>query len=315
MLWEGNDLVDVTSGMRVHEDGSISRRTLVSAYPFDRAIGLRGGGAFWSVAYANRQTKAILSKDGKILRELARSFYFAAAYDYPIALARGPAEDVLLIHCPKHLNILEIEDAETGRTLATRKVREMEFHSRLAVSPDSRHLLDAGWFWHPVGGAWLCSLSELMTSEGLEAFGHAFSFGAEIDSVAFQDDDHVVVSSTDEVINEEIPPTGIGPRQLGLWSIPGSCWRSCVNLDGPSGAMMPWKDWVILFYEFPKAVEIGTGKIVHRWDKLYSGRQVGSIDLGDPPPPQIALDPKQGRFAVQGPEGITIVSLEVSAFE
>src|SRR5262249_43463755 len=150
------------------------RRNLVTAYPFDRAVGLRSGDASWSVAYTNRQTKALLIKDGKIHRELNRSFYFAHVYDYPIALAQGAAGDVLLIHCPEEFNILEVQDAETGRTLAKRKVRDMEFHSRLAVSPNFGYLIDAGWFWHPVGGAWLCSLPELMKTEAPETLGHSF---------------------------------------------------------------------------------------------------------------------------------------------
>jgi hypothetical protein len=76
--------------------------------------------------------------------------------------------------------------------------------------------------------------------------------------------------------------------------------------------LMPWRDWVIGFYECPTAIEIATGKIVHRWDNIFSGRQVGSIDLGDPPPPPMALDSQGGRFAVQGPDGIVIVTLSVS---
>ena len=49
-------------------------------------------------------------KNGKILRELNRSFYCANAYDYPIALAQGSAGNTLLIHCPEEFNILEVQD-------------------------------------------------------------------------------------------------------------------------------------------------------------------------------------------------------------
>lgn len=309
LAWDGNDLVDITSGMRLHPDGSLSERTVAWAYPFDRAIGLRDCGTFWAVAYTNRQTKAILLGNGQLHRELNRSFNFAHAYDYPIALARSDSGKIILIHCPSNFDTLEIEDAETGATLARMKTDQMEFHSRLAVSSNSRHLLDAGWFWHPVGGAWLGDLTGLLAGDLPGVNGHSFSFGAEIDSVAFLDNDHVVVTSTDAVINDVVPPGGIGPRQLGLWSIRASSWVSRVDLSGPSGAIMAWRDWVISFYEFPKAIEISTGKIVHRWDKIYSGKQIGSIDLGSPPPPVMALDPERGRFAVQVPEGVAAISL------
>lgn len=246
---------------------------------------------------------------GACTRELNRSFYFAHVYDYPVALARSDSGKVIVIHCPSDFDTLEIEDAESGLLLAKRKTNQMEFHSRLAVSSNSRHLLDAGWFWHPVEGAWLSDLNGLLAGDVSEETGHSFSFGAQIDSVGFLADDHVVVTSTDEVVNDDIPVGGIGPRQLGLWSIRASSWASRVDLPGPSGAIMAWRDWVISFYEFPKAIEIRTGKTVHRWDQIYSGRQVGSIDLGSPSPPIVALDPEHGRFAVQVPEGIVVISL------
>ena len=310
LVWDGSDLVDVTSGMRLRDDGSLSERTSTSAYPFDRAIGLRNRGTFWSVAFSNRQTKAILLKNGRVHREVNRSFYLAHVYDYPIALALGLSEEVIVIHCPENFDTLEVQDAETGRMLAKRKTRQMEFHSRLAVSPSSKYLLDAGWFWHPVGGAWLCDLADLLARSDSDETGCSFLSGAEIDSAAFLDDDHVVITSTDEVINDEPAPSGIGTRQLGLWSISTSSWRSRVDLNGPSGTLMPWRDWVISFYERPKAIEISTGKIVHTWERIFSGKQVGSIDLGDPPPPLIALDPQHGRFAVQVAGGVAVVSLD-----
>jgi len=206
LLWDGDDLVDVTTGVRVLKDGSVSPATVFAAYPFDRAIGLRHQGILWSIAYANRQTKALLLKDGQIHRELNRSFYFAHAYDYPVALAVDSAGSVVLIHCPCSFDVLVVEDAETALTLATRKTAEMEFHSRLAVSQDGRHLIDAGWFWHPLGGAWLCDLSALLSQEQTSRSETSFSLGAEIDSAVFLDNANVVVSSTDEVI-VQTPPT------------------------------------------------------------------------------------------------------------
>jgi hypothetical protein len=230
LLWDRDELVDVTSGLRILKDGSISPRTTSSGYVFDRAAGIRHQGVFWSVAYVNRQTKAILLRDGRVQRELNRSFYFAHAYDYPVALSVGPSGNVIVIHCPDSFDTLEVEDAETGARLTIRKTRDMEFHSRLTVSPNGRYLIDAGWFWHPLGGAWLCDLSASITQLEVAAASISFSFGAEIDSAAFLDDLHVVVSSTDEVVNETAPHGGIGPRKLGVWSITDSSWRSQVDL-------------------------------------------------------------------------------------
>ena len=72
---------------------------------------------------------------------------------------------------------------------------------------------------------------------------------------------------------------------------------------------MPWRDWVVSFYGCPKAIELATGEVVHRWTQLYSGKQVGAIDIGEPPPPPLALDPERGRFALSSEKGVTVVTL------
>lgn len=213
LLWDGDELADVTSNLRMRLDGTISRATRTTGYPFDRAEGVRAGDMFWSVAYGNRGTKGLLMKNGNIHRELNRSFYFAHAYDYPLTVALGPAGRVVVIHCPNSFNTIEVEDAETGTVLAMKKSRDMEFHSRLTVSRDGRYLLDGGWFWHPLGGAWVCDLAALLRPDGAcaestqSASDCSFSFGAEIDSAAFLGNDEVVLTSTGEVVNEDIPGT------------------------------------------------------------------------------------------------------------
>jgi len=164
LSWDGEELVDVTSNLRVRLDGTTSPITQSTGYPFDHAVGIRQGDIFWSVAYANRATKGILLKNGAIHRELNRSFYFAHAYDYPLTMTVGPTGRVVVAHCPNSFDTLEVEDAETGMILVTNQSRDMEFHSRLAVYQDGRHLLDAGWFWHPLGGAWVCDLGALLRS-------------------------------------------------------------------------------------------------------------------------------------------------------
>jgi hypothetical protein len=75
--------------------------------------------------------------------------------------------------------------------------------------------------------------------------------------------------------------------------------------------VMPWKKWAICFYDHPKAIDLGSGKIVRSWPEINSGRQVNVIEIGNPEPPSIALDPQHGRFAVADSKGVTIVSLAV----
>lgn len=308
LAWDGEVLVDVTTERRIGPDGSVSAASFYTSFKFDRGLCLRDGDAVWSIAYVNRGTKALLFKDGREHRELNRSYYFAEAYDYPIALALVDTRAVVL-HCPTAYNIVEAEDAESGKILWSKKTEEMEFHSRLAVSENGKFLLSAGWFWHPFGGAWVCPVD--FDSEADSVREVAFSFGAEIDGAAFLDDDHVVVSSTHEVIDGEDGFSGstIGPMQLGVWSISEARWTSTVPIATVTGPIMPWKDWVISFYEHPKAIELSTGRIVQTWPEIDSGHQIGSIKLGDPPPPTLAFNQRLGMFAVADGPRIHIVSL------
>jgi hypothetical protein len=72
---------------------------------------------------------------------------------------------------------------------------------------------------------------------------------------------------------------------------------------------MPCREWAISFYEHTKAIELSKGEVVHVWDQLDSGKQIGSFQIGVPPPPAIALNPEKEMFAICDSRGITVVSL------
>jgi len=313
LMWDRDEVLDITSGQRGNFSGSLTSRLINMTYRFDRAIGLRSRGDHWAVAYTNRSTKAVLMKNGLIHRELNRSFYCAEAYDYPITIGVDAAGPVVVVHCPNKFDLLEIEDAETGTVLDSLKSEEMEFHSRLNLSADGRLLIDAGWFWHPWCGAVVFEITQKddgpLQFTKSTAFSTPFSTQNEIDSVAFLGNTHLVVSSVSDYLGEEPKPGSLGPKQLGVWSLAERRWESKVDLNEPAGMLMPWKEWVVSFYDHPKLIELATGKVKHRWDKIYSGKQLGPIELGDPSPPPIAMDPLQGRFAVASSKTVTLVSL------
>jgi hypothetical protein len=248
-------------------------------------------------------------KNGSIHRELNRSFYFAGDYDYPIALGEDPLGSILVFHCPNKFDLLEIEDAESGKQIDTLRSRDMEFHSRLGLSPNGRFLIDAGWFWHPWCGA--AVLEIVHTDEGSIRFCKDAIFAAqdEIQSISFMEDARLIISSALNYFGEKPRPGSLGPKQLGNWSINDRRWESIADLNEPTGPIMPWKEWVVSFYEHPKLIELTTGKIVHQWERIYCGKQIGPIELGDPVPPPMAFDPLNGRFAVADSKTVTIVTL------
>lgn len=94
LRWDGDDLVDFANGpdrWRLDGTADVPRVRRSFGFPFDQAI-VSPSGRFQAV-YAERGTKALLLHEGKIVRELNRSYYHAEDYDYPIALGVLPALD------------------------------------------------------------------------------------------------------------------------------------------------------------------------------------------------------------------------------
>ena len=151
LCWRGDELVDWVGGGRVFAADSTERPAKVRLWlPFRR----RDGIARWPLCRGLRKAgnKGLLLHDGRIVREIDRSFYHAEAYEYPVALFNDPEGRVLLAHCPGNYCGVELEEAETGRPLTASTDRKPSdfFHSRLAASPHGKRLLSAGWIWHPL---------------------------------------------------------------------------------------------------------------------------------------------------------------------
>ena len=122
LAWDGDDLVDLAAGgRRFTLDGKTRPAQVFYAYRFDGVCVGPGG---YEVLYERLGTKALLLRDGWLVRELDRSYYHAHVTPYPVALAaRG--DRVLLIHAPREYHRLEIEDAETGAPLTARDTQPM----------------------------------------------------------------------------------------------------------------------------------------------------------------------------------------------
>jgi len=315
LVWRGDELVDIVGGgIRYALDGSSTGGFVNYAFTFDRATTSPSGD--FSVIYTDLGTKAlVLRRDGSIVREVDRSFYFADRYEYPMALATVDGRD-LLVHCPRSYCRIEIEEVESGKVLTERDSKPSKdfFHSRLAVSPDGRYLLSAGWFWRPYSGLLGYDINEaLRRPEHLDEPGLVGwdDFESEVGSTAFLGSDCVVVAAAvEDPRDEDEPETGPLPRELGLWSIAENRWLSRVNVDGPIGTIMAIdRTSCLSLYEHPKLIDLATGEVTASWPEIESGTQVDSFvtDRMDVPP--TALDPAHRRFAIASAETITVVDL------
>ena len=98
LCWCGDELVDWVDGGRVLAlHGTDRRRSFNPSYRFDAATASPDGR--FVVLYERLGTKGLLLKDGRMLREIDRSYYQAHAYEYPVTLFHEPGGRLLLARC------------------------------------------------------------------------------------------------------------------------------------------------------------------------------------------------------------------------
>jgi hypothetical protein len=321
LVWRADSLVDwVAAGTVYQLDGSCQPGQSGYPYTFDAAVDAPRTG--FSVIYTRTATKALLLKNGLMVRELNRSFYRASNYEYPVCLLQHEGRP-LLVHCPDHYNKLEIEDAQTGERLTLRTSMPTGFfHSRLSANPSGTRLLSAGWVWTPVDVVAYWDIAEaLRHPDHLNRTDwcppHSFVFGlAEIASACWQTDTNVILTACKEPEEPEfaeeadteterrLRPCGIAVHDTST----GKMLFSCV-LEEPAGTVMPvGETHVVAFFNHPRLIRLADGAVEHAWPAISSGTQLSSICCPDPLPP-LSLDPANSRFAVAQEDGIHVISL------
>jgi hypothetical protein len=225
LVWPDGALVDVAAGWRRYPlGGSVPVSRYTEYGPGFDAVVIAPAADVVALVRSTGTKALLLEPGGKVIRELNRSYYHAEAYRYPLALFTLPDGRTGLVHCPEHYNQLEIEVARTGERLAGGGDRDPDdfFHSRLAVSPDGRFLLSAGWMWHPLSLAEIYDLSRaLRQPRVLDAIPREDPWTqatgvTEISRACFVGQDVVISTSADEPDTDEADP--LGPCTLARWS-------------------------------------------------------------------------------------------------
>lgn len=320
LAWSGDDLVDwAKGGIRIALDNTTKDPHRGYSYRFDHAI--ISPSQDYTVLYERLGTKGLLlRKNGEIIRELNRSFYHAYTYEYPIAFLTLPDGRTAIAHCPDTYEKIEIEEVETEERLTSRDTPPDDFfHSRLAVSPNNRYLLSAGWLWHPWDCIQVYDLTKVYSEPVLlDVFDRRFfnldGAEAEITNAAFQSENIIILTTSYVDYNLEEDEKGkqglLEPREIVVYDLATEQIISHAPLQEPAGTLMPvGEDFVVSFYEHPKLINLKTGEVAIRWPDIASGQQDGSIIHHIPKLPPIALDTPNKRFAVASQEHIIIIEL------
>jgi hypothetical protein len=323
LTWCGDALVDWVSGGAIfHLDGRRQESRLSWGFPFDAACAT--GDGQYAVLYQRTGTKGLLLRGGKIVRELNRSYYHAHVYEYPICIWRVADGRTLIAHCPEEYCRIDIEDAESGARLTqgTRKPQDF-FHSRLMVNGAGNRLLSAGWIWHPWNSVCYFDIREALRDPARldkvdDKAPGSFHIGlAEHASACWQTNERVLLGGSSEeedrieVAETNAPELRLRPAGIAVYDVVSRSYISSVVPDELPGTMMPLgESHAVCFYKHPRVVSLDSGETIARWEELDTGKQVSSIIWSTKLPP-LAIDVAKHRFAVAGPDNITVVQVDL----
>ncbi len=322
LTWAGDELVDwVGGGARYRLDGTVTERRVNYAYRFDAVTASEDGRT--AVIYERLGTKGLVLRDGKILRELNRSFYHAHAYEYPVCLWTDAAGRTLLAHCPDEFCRVEIEDALTGERLTSAETQKPEhfFHSRLQANPSGTRLLSSGFIWHPLDTVYLLDIQAAQKTPCHMGWVSACNSDTHHEglvhesSACWQSDDRLLIAGgeseeepEDDAVRED--PLRLRSNGIAVFDVPSRKCIAAAVMTQPAGRMMPvGEDHVVAFYEHPQLISLSDGEAIEAWPDLPSGRQESSILIGVEPLPPMALDPKKRRFAIARGDEIHVISV------
>ncbi len=309
LCWDGDELVDwVGGGARWTLQGNFTDARIRPAFSFDMAATLPGRD--YAVVYKRLGTKALLLENGRGVREIDRSYYFAESYEYPIALFRLPTGRAAIAHCPQAYNRLRIDDLETGLVLASATSAAADFfHSRLCVSPDGRWLASAGWRWHPVDDVALYDIeAALANGTALDRCDRDTGAMTESGNAAAFDPRGRLLVTSDTGGDDTDRPTGSFLARLDP-DAPATPDRLPIELDAP---FMPvGSDWILLLADIPRLLSVATGKVVATWPGIALRVPTSAIQSADVAFTPVARDLANARIAIAHDGGITIIAFDV----
>jgi hypothetical protein len=297
-------IVDWAGGGSYSLDGKV---TQFGGYGFgDSAISSANGD--YVFIYQKLGTKGLLLKNGQLLREINRSYYFAGAYEFP-AVFITLGSKTYLVHCPVAYNQLDFEDVETGEIITNIKNRKPQdrFHSRLEINADGTYMMSKGWVWHPLDMVMIFNIKECINNPLLLDDPQSCpNVGLEVCTASFIDGDSAVVGSFDRVIDEigDLPP-----KHICIWDLKTNKLSNPVAVKENFGnlfainAKYAWD-----MFGFPKIIDLETGKVIEQNKKINSGKQRSSIINDTDDFPSIIFNKRTGQIAVKAYEKIEVLT-------
>lgn len=301
--WFNGDIIDWVSAGKIYSNDGQLTHIAKYHYPFGFDASITSSDGKYAFIYKRLGTKGILLKNGEIIREINRTYYYAETYEFPAAFFTCDNE-TYLVHCPIDYCRLDFENVETGEIVSNipgRKPSDI-FHSRLSISPDNSHLLVCGWLWHPMDTVELFDIKQCLKNPLL--LDKSFldpNFGTEINSASFIDNYRILIASTDEEpFDEEVPPI-LPQKNIAIWNFIKNEITTPQKVNGEFGNLFAINEnqaWDM--FKYPKIINIQTGEIDSKLEDINSGFQTSSImDRDIEKSPQICFNRQTSQIAIR----------------
>ncbi|HVS91407.1 MAG TPA: hypothetical protein VHE59_05195 [Mucilaginibacter sp.] len=278
--WLDGKIIDwVSAGQQYSLDGQ-QRQLAKYHFPFSFDGSITSQDGQYAFIYKRFGTKGLLLKNGEILREINRPYYFAERYEYPASFFVFD-NVTYLAHCPLDYCRLDFENVETGEIVTdvpNRKPAEV-FHSRFSISPNNKHLMVCGWVWHPVDVVEVFDIAACLKNPLLlDKTSTSPDFGTQVNSSSFIDDERILIAASGgEPFDTETPPD-LPLKHVAIWNFLNNDLSVPVKIDAEFGNLFAINDkraWDM--YKFPKIINIETGQIESKLEDVDSGLQISSI--------------------------------------
>jgi hypothetical protein len=309
--WIGDEIIDWSNPHETYSLSGAKKRfyNYYLAFPFDSCV--QSENSEYVFVFQKLGTKGLLMKNGKILREINRSYYQAHVYEYP-AIFLTHKDKTYLVHCPTQYCQLDFEEVETGNIVTNIKGRDPGdiFHSRLEISPDGKYLMSKGWVWHPLDIIQIYEIANCLENPALldKLDFENPDAGVEVCTASFIDDNKALLGSTAEVFDSE-KQTPLLPNSFCIWNIPTNIFSTPITPAFEFGNLFAINTnlaWDI--YKFPKIINLNTGEIEDKAEDVYSGEQRSSILHTSDKQPLYAFDKTRKSLAILQNDQITVLT-------
>jgi len=310
ICWVNDFIVDFASaGKKYFLDGHV-QEFFSDHFGFGDASITSPDGQY-AFIYQKLGTKGLLLKNGKLIREINRSYYCADVYEFPVTFATIN-DKIILIHCPFKYCRLDFEDVETGEILTDSKNRNPSdfFHSRLEMSPNGKYLLNKGWSWHPWDGVKAYEIDKCLNNPTLLDNSQIYpEVGTEICTAGFIDDNKILIGSSNEpALNEDLVEN-LPEHTIAVWDFVSDQISKAVKINGEFGNLFAINHQLAWdLYKYPKIINILNGQVIDKDETISSGLQNSSIIGYRDKQPKLAFNRQTKQIAITTESGIEILS-------